>query len=178
MFNNIGGKIKGLAAFICWVGIIASILGGIVLMLAGDEMFILIGIAVAIVGSLASWIGSFVMYGYGQLIYNSDIVARNTQNGNYNPSQLLQGVQPVGFVPGVQAVNAAPVMQTAPVSPAAPHQWKCVSCGNMISKEICPFCGKPYGKAVEKIEILQNLLKDGTITEEEYNSKLEKLRYE
>ena len=94
MFNNIGGKIKGLAAFICWLGIIGSVLGGVGLMMIGDELFIIIGIVVAAIGSLFSWIGSFVLYGYGQLIYNSDIIAKNTQNGNYVPSQIIQGVQP------------------------------------------------------------------------------------
>lgn len=164
MFNNIGGKIKGLASFICWLGIIGSVLGGIVLMMMGDELGIILGIVVALVGSLISWIGSFLLYGFGQLIYNSDVIARNTQGG-YNPTQFFQGVQPMSVAPGMQAVPVA-------------HQWKCEGCGNLINKEICPFCGKPHGKAIERVATLQKLFSEGAITEEEYNSKLEKLRNE
>lgn len=35
MFHNIGGKIKGAAQVFCWIGIIASLLTGFVLMIAG-----------------------------------------------------------------------------------------------------------------------------------------------
>jgi len=34
MFNNIGGKIKGLAKFMCWLGIIISVIAGVVLIIA------------------------------------------------------------------------------------------------------------------------------------------------
>ena len=81
MFNNIGGKIKGLAAFICWLGIIGSVLGGLGLMVLGDEIFLVIGIVVALIDSLISWVGSFLLYVFGQLIYNSDILAKNAKNG-------------------------------------------------------------------------------------------------
>ena len=32
MFNNIGGKIKGLAKFVCWLGIIGSSIWGVFVM--------------------------------------------------------------------------------------------------------------------------------------------------
>lgn len=65
MFERIGSKIKGLASVIAWVGIMASILLGIVLCVS--EM-ILIGLVVMVIGSLASWIGTFLLYGFGELI--------------------------------------------------------------------------------------------------------------
>ena len=168
MFKNIGGKIKGLAAFFAWVGIIGSILGGIGLMIAiGDEIAIIAGIGIAVAGSLVSWIGSFLLYGFGQLIYNSDIIAKNTQS-NYNPVQFLSGVQ--------QPV--APAVAQTPVYAPVAHQWKCEGCGNMIDKEICPVCGKAHGKVAERISVLQSLYSDGTITQEDYNAKLEQIRNE
>ena len=51
MFNNIGSKIKALAKVICWIGIIASVIGGIVLMIH-DEDTILYGILTAVGGAL------------------------------------------------------------------------------------------------------------------------------
>lgn len=90
VFRNIGRKIKGLAKVLCWIGIIFSILGGVAIALLGATnmqviagaaadipevsgvMFIFGGVLVAVVGSLSSWIGSWLLYGIGQLIDNSD----------------------------------------------------------------------------------------------------------
>lgn len=77
MFNNIGGKIKALAQVICILGILLSVIIGLVFM-AMDEDLVLIGLVIMIVGSLFSWIGSFMTYGFGQLIENSDIIAKNS----------------------------------------------------------------------------------------------------
>ena len=94
MFDNIGGKIKSLASAIAWIGIIISILSGIVLFFS--EGF-LIAILVAALGSLSAWIGSFMQYGFGQLIENSDYlvrVAKTTCNGRNN-TEIYQHFSPV-----------------------------------------------------------------------------------
>lgn len=69
MFDNIGGKIKSLAKVLCILGIIASVIGGIVEI---ANSAVLPGILTAILGALFAWIGSFGLYGLGQLIENSD----------------------------------------------------------------------------------------------------------
>ena len=69
MFRNIGEKIKGLAMVITVAGILASICAGIVLLTMNQ---IRLAIIVACVGSLISWISSFLLYGFGQLVDNSD----------------------------------------------------------------------------------------------------------
>lgn len=74
MFDNVGSKIKALASFFCWGGIIASIIGGIIL-IGLDEDLIFAGIVVIVIGSLLSWISSFVLYGFGELVANSAIIA-------------------------------------------------------------------------------------------------------
>lgn len=77
MFHNIGGKIKGAAQVFCWIGIIASLLTGFVLMIAGvalgGEMMVIIGLVVMIVGSPLSWVGSLITYGIGEMVQNSCI---------------------------------------------------------------------------------------------------------
>ena len=79
MFNNIGKKIKTLAAVICWIGIIFSIIGFLVMLIYGaveaEGLFIGLSFAVLVVGGFGSWIGSFFAYGFGQLIENSDKIA-------------------------------------------------------------------------------------------------------
>lgn len=69
MFNKIGEKIKILAIVICIVGIIASLFVGM-LFIADNEF--LLGITTIVVGVLASWVSVFVLYGFGQLVENSE----------------------------------------------------------------------------------------------------------
>lgn len=71
MFSNIGSKIKTLAQVMTWLGIIAFIIIGIGIMALDDEM-IFIGLIVMVVGGILSWVSSFVLYGFGQLVENSD----------------------------------------------------------------------------------------------------------
>lgn len=52
-----------LALVLCWFGIFASIVLGIVIV-AKTEL-ILIGILLMLLGPLFSWIGSFLLYGFG-----------------------------------------------------------------------------------------------------------------
>ncbi len=73
MFNNIGGKIKQLAELITAFGIIASIVGGLVIMgLGSDGEMLVPGLLIGVLGVLISWIFSFVLYGFGQLIESNE----------------------------------------------------------------------------------------------------------
>ena len=81
MFENIGGKIKGLAKVICWIGIIISVIFGVFFWLIdpyvldierGVQFFI--GLIIIAIGSLLSWVGSFVLYGFGELVDNSSAI--------------------------------------------------------------------------------------------------------
>lgn len=74
MFENVGAKLKAYAKVICWIGIILSVISGIVLMADGyNGSGVFPGLLIIIVGSLASWIGSLGIYGFGELVENSDI---------------------------------------------------------------------------------------------------------
>ena len=88
MFNNIGGKIKGLAVFICWMGIVISFIWAAYLMFSGVRFgnlnIILQGVFVMIVGCILSWIGSFLLYGFGELIDRATSIDECLQNILYN----------------------------------------------------------------------------------------------
>lgn len=43
-----------------------------------DEDFILLGLLIIALGSLLSWVSSFVLYGFGELVSNSAIIAGKT----------------------------------------------------------------------------------------------------
>ena len=76
MFNNIGGKMKALAKMICTIGIIASVIGGIALI--GSGVHAIFGILAMILGAFFAWIGTWVLYGFGELIEQTTTIARNT----------------------------------------------------------------------------------------------------
>lgn len=64
MFDNIGEKIKALAAVICIVGMISFVILGVTLF---DTSFWL-ALLTIVAGCLGSWTGSFCLYGFGELI--------------------------------------------------------------------------------------------------------------
>ena len=72
MFSNIGGKIKTTAAVWCWLIIIASVIAAFRLMTTGG---VIAGILIAVAGILTGWVSSFMLYGFGELIENSSIIA-------------------------------------------------------------------------------------------------------
>jgi hypothetical protein len=72
-----------LAKVIAYVGIICSIIDGIILIIIGfnswnGELFIGLGFGVIILGSLFSWITAWFMYGFGTLIENTESIKNNT----------------------------------------------------------------------------------------------------
>lgn len=86
MFNNIGDKIKSSArvSFILWT--IVSVIAGIVLMIEKDFT---IGLLVALIGP-AFFLGFFqLVYGFGQLIKNSDIIAEEYKRANEKHEQVV-----------------------------------------------------------------------------------------
>lgn len=94
MFNNIGHKIQVLAKVLCWIGIICWVITGLALMAGGSSMThqltgsyvtassaagVLVSIVTIIVGVLVSWIGSLVLYAFGQLVEDTHAIRENTE---------------------------------------------------------------------------------------------------
>ena len=79
MFDNIGGKIKGLAQVTFVVEAIAAFITGITLM-ALDAELIPIGLLVIVVGPLVAWASSWLLYGFGELIDKICDIERNTRS--------------------------------------------------------------------------------------------------
>lgn len=79
MFQNISDKIKTLAIVCTVIGILGSIIGGIVLCTVD---LIAVGIIVMLLGSIFSWIASFVLYGFGELIEKTCEIAKNTKRSS------------------------------------------------------------------------------------------------
>ena len=79
MFDNIGSKLKTVAQVFAWLGIIASALFGLIVMFANGDTPVP-GLLIIVFGCLGSWLSSLGMYGFGQLIENTDkLVAQQKQ---------------------------------------------------------------------------------------------------
>ena len=110
MFDNIGKKIKILAYVLTWVGIIASVITGIAMMNSFDSTVRTIGLIVLIVGSVLSWASSFIIYGFGQLIENTDIIAgRNKSSDSKNVSSNQQNGGTISVKPSATNANSSKI---------------------------------------------------------------------
>ena len=136
MFDDIGGKIQGLAKVICWIGIIICIIIGIVL-ISDDEAGI--GFAVIIVGSLLSWVSSFTLYGFGELVENSSVIRYELQSKkNTSPASTNMGKDPYAA--------AAEAAEKRSGSDGG-KTWTCPYCfaKNPTGSERCKNSGSPKG---------------------------------
>ena len=73
LFSNIGKKIMSLAKILCWVGISCSVIAWVSGLIASADSYepgitILLSFVVLVVGFLISWIGSWTMYSFGQIV--------------------------------------------------------------------------------------------------------------
>ena len=80
MFNNIEKKIKGLAKVLFIVGMLVSILLGIIF-IATD--MVVVGLVLIFVGLPLSLISSWLIYGFGELIENTGV------DGNYKNANTM-----------------------------------------------------------------------------------------
>lgn len=77
MFNNIGGKIKGLAQVLFWLEVVAAVIVGIVLVEDTEGISLLFAIA----GVIVAWISAWFLYGFGEIIDKLCDIERNTRGG-------------------------------------------------------------------------------------------------
>lgn len=162
MFDNIGGKLKTLAKVLTILGVAASIIIGIIVMSDGGAMSyygyrsgpssasIVSGLIFMLIGSLGAWLGSFLLYGFGELIEKAQEIAHNT-------AVPLRASRPDSAAPA-PAPSASPappapsawlssrLSQVAPLSKAGPASdgWTCPACKrvNPRTSTACKECGR------------------------------------
>lgn len=78
MFDNIGSRIKKAANNIHWIGVIVSIVLGIILIVVDANLpsylrglITIFGLLIMIFGAFLSWLLSCCLYGYGELIHKT-----------------------------------------------------------------------------------------------------------
>lgn len=89
LFSNAGGKIKVLAKVFFVLGIIASVIYGIVVMTLGG-IHVLYGFLIAIIGSISSWISSILMFGFGTIVENTDKISTRTSDIRHYTFEMVK----------------------------------------------------------------------------------------
>lgn len=141
MFDEIGNKIKTVAVALCVLGMIVSVIWGIVLFFSS----FLSGLLVISVGILCAWAGSFTLYGFGELI-------EETQRNRAVNEQLLavlnpqQEDKPVQSESAKRAANVGSYTIPGAKETAVPASadWTCKYCNaqNRASATACFKCGE------------------------------------
>lgn len=139
MFDNIGKKLMAVAKVFCWIGIIASLLLGIVVIAAGttssnnysynynpqSTSTVITGIFIIIFGCLGSWVGALGLYGFGKLIEDNTAMRK-----------LMEQTTEKQLAPSTIAPRK--VVITKPK-----NFWTCPKCGkiNPNTSDTCRNCG-------------------------------------
>ena len=89
MFNNISSKIKTVAKVQCFIGIAFSIILGLIYMGVTEfwdfgGIYLLISLLIAGGGSVASYISSILIYGFGELVENSNSTVKQEKDISSN----------------------------------------------------------------------------------------------
>ena len=136
MYDNIGGKIKGLAKATFIVEAIASVITGIALM-AADKDFIFIGLPAMVLGPIVAWVSSWLLYGFGEIIDKLCSIERNT-GMIMNPAELKKEIK---------KKQEARKKQEAIAKEENSVYVECPECGaelffdKELSNAECPYCG-------------------------------------
>ncbi|MBQ8323707.1 MAG: hypothetical protein IJX82_00970 [Clostridia bacterium] len=83
MYDNIGGKIKSLAKTLSILGAIATAILAIVLLCLDDKL-LPFGVILLFFGPLFSWISSWLLYGFGELVENACTIEREAYSKEKN----------------------------------------------------------------------------------------------
>lgn len=137
MFDNIGGKIMTLALVICLLGMVASVISGVVLIFSDMTV---VGLVTIVAGCLGSWLGSFCLYGFGHLIECMDDVRDSLKVIERNTKDATAAAPVRKPLPVVQKPAAVTPVSVNAVKPA--NDWLC-RCGmkNSTNAFFCSGCG-------------------------------------
>ena len=143
--NNVGGKLKGVSVIVIVLGVIVSVIYGI--MIIGDSLFT--GIAVIAAGILGTLIFGFALYGLGQIVDNTDEIAEHYRrvNEEYSKSESVAEEERVRTEPKLVSKK----LRSDSVGPDELIDVTCCGCGTKLSytkaelieekQLVCPECG-------------------------------------
>lgn len=160
MFTNPGGKIKSYAKVLFWIGVVISVLIGVVMIgtsftyaaYSYNGSFgtilggIISGLLVVAIGILISWISVLVLYAFGVLVENSDELVRlngGVPSGNKKAQKIERPQLHHETYVTAEPKPVAPVQPVEPAEPAQPAEPEVKTASETKSddKKTCPNCG-------------------------------------
>lgn len=137
MFNNSGEKLQVLAKVFFVLGVIASVIGGIILFVQSPQLPWL-GFVIIVAGTFSSWVSSLVLHAIGEAAENSEsctVLLRSLEKAIKNVNSDNESAPSYKPSNQVSAVD-----KLAGIN--ADKQWRC-KCGalNSSTADYCSQCG-------------------------------------
>ena len=179
MFSNIGEKIKGLAKALCVIGTAASaIIAAGMFLVAGDAWrydrvsLITLGLITLMVGPLASWISSIMLYGFGELIDRASSIDNQLtmQNTLLSELQLSVSTETEPKQPG------QPKQHPAPVNHSAASPQPILNKPSATEADTATSAAQQETYDDFELQVLKSLLEEGKLSEEEYQNCISGLK--
>ena len=147
IYENIGGKLKGLAKWACIIGSALYIVLGLIYIFlglaSGNVAWAFVGIFAGVLGPLVIWIGTWVTYAFGDLVEKSGDMVQAIQS----LSRMLYNQQKDSQQPATPKVESAPQTEEKPqVAPAVPAPK------TEEKPPVAPVAPAPERPLVEKLE--------------------------
>ena len=76
LYDNIGGKIKNWAKWIFIIEAIGAIITGLVFLFSGS--YTMLGLLILIFGPIIAWVGSWILYTFGELVEDVHLIRCKT----------------------------------------------------------------------------------------------------
>lgn len=144
MFNNAGGKLQNLAIITMGIGVMGSVIGGIVVWYNSWDLGFLYFLLIAGVGSLSSYISSLFIYAFGELVEN---VASIEDDMGYFRTNGIKGLETEISAAEVETPKAKTENKTVTAAPEVTPKTRVIDEIIVTQKDladatsmICPVC--------------------------------------
>lgn len=145
MFNNVGGKIKGVISVVSGIMMLISIIIGIAVFIIarwelGGFWAFVVGVAVAGIGILISWLSNLVGYAFGQLVENSDRI-REMLEDDEDGEEVITKLETPSVAKAAQ--SNSPVKAPSNIYNENTTYVTCPNCNESqpAGKSYCNICG-------------------------------------
>jgi len=135
LYENIGSKIKNWAKWIFVIEAIGAVITGLVLLFTDEDLF-LYGLLTLVCGPIVAYIGSGILYAFGELV-------EKTADNENNTRQILKKLNEKSTDASITFIKNKEYGNKTTNTPqtASTHKWLCDGCKKMRAQTPCEHCG-------------------------------------
>ncbi len=143
MYENIGEKIKNLAATLAGIGVVASLAAGFIMISSDYSDINTQGWIILVGGPIISWVSSYILYGFGELIsqtneMNQKLSVLLTKEASHDTSSFSYAEKPTSNTKKVGDDEFSQIEgYIVSKSPRVAAIYR------NVDLTICPFCNSP-----------------------------------